>query len=553
MATFHWGRRRESNWQGQDGVAGDTEFARSTELTELRPETDLRVRTWSAAASIAAAPATVLALSIGLGAFLRFWQLNALGYNSDEAVYAGQAAGLVNDPDLSKYFPLIRAHPMLFQFILALVFHFGVNDLAGRIVSAVIGLLTVVLVFHIGKLLYSEWVGAVAALFMAIMPYHVIVTRQVLLDGPMTFCATLTLYALARYAITERPAWLYATAAALGLTFLTKETSIIMIGAIYVFFAISSEVSLRIRDLIGSGALLVVLMALFPLSLALAGGGASNKAHSYLVWQLARRPNHVWTFYPSVVPQAMGLLVVAAALLGLWLLRAERSWRERLLVVWILVPVCFFQLWPVKGFQYLLPAAPAVALLAARMLVRWSPRSSLAILRGRHWSRWVRAGMVTVIALTLILPSWSAVDTSSSGKLLAGTGGVPGGRDAGIWIDANVPEGAVFLTVGPSMANIIEFYGHRKAYGLSVSPNPLKRNPSYEAITNPDFQIRTGSLQYLVFDAFSASRSSFFANSLMKYVKRYHGEVVHTEYVTVTGSDGRPQQQPVIVIYQVRP
>ena len=28
---------------------------------------------------------------------------------------------------------------------------------------------------------------------MALMPYHVVVTRQVLLDGPMTFFATLTL------------------------------------------------------------------------------------------------------------------------------------------------------------------------------------------------------------------------------------------------------------------------------------------------------------------------------------------------------------------------
>ena len=47
--------------------------------------------------------------------------------------------------------------------------------------------------------------------------------------------------------------------------------------------------------------------------------------------------------------------MIAAAAAGLWLLRRERSWRETLLLCWIVVPVGFFQLWPVKGFQYLLP------------------------------------------------------------------------------------------------------------------------------------------------------------------------------------------------------
>jgi hypothetical protein len=552
MATFHWGRRRESRWQGQDDVADEAEFARSTELTDLRRGTDLRERAWGAVASIAAAPPSLLALSLGLGAFLRLWQLNALGYNSDEAVYAGQAAGFVNDPDLTKFFPIIRAHPMLFQFILALVFHFGVNDLAGRVTSVVIGLLTVVLVYETGKVLYGEWVGAVAALFMSLMPYHVVVTRQVLLDGPMTCCATLTLYALARFSTTGRPAWLYATGASLGMTFLSKETGFILIGAIYIFLAISAEIRVRLRDLIGSGVVMMAIVISFPMSLKLAGGGASSKAQGYLVWQLLRRPNHTWEFYPTTVPWAVGPLVIATAVLGIWLLRRERSWRERLLLAWILVPVGFFQMWPVKGFQYLLPAAPAVAILSARMLVRWAPRWRRSFGR-RHWGYVLRPLAVAAVALTLFLPSWDRVQTVNADQFLAGSGGVPGGREAGEWINAHVPEGAVFLTVGPSMANIVQFYGRRQAYGVCVSPNPLKRNPSYQAIVNPDQKIRTGELQYLVFDSFSAARSPFFGKALLKYAERYHGVIVHTEYVTLKGPDGTLKQKPVIVIYQVRP
>ena len=109
------------------------------------------------------------------------------------------------------------------------------------------------------------------------------------------------------------------------------------------------------------------------------------------------------------------------------------------------------------------------------------------------------------------------------------------------------------MTIGPSMANIIKFYGHQEALGLSVSPNPLHRNPSYEPIYNPDFEIRTGELQYLVWDSFSAGRTSFFSEKLLWYVQKYNGRAVYTETVTVTTPEGAKTEKPVIIIYEVHP
>jgi hypothetical protein len=103
------------------------------------------------------------------------------------------------------------------------------------------------------------------------------------------------------------------------------------------------------------------------------------------------------------------------------------------------------------------------------------------------------------------------------------------------------------------MANIIQFYGHRKSYGLSVSPNPLHRNPSYEAVRNPDNLIRNNELQYLVYDSFSAGRSPFFAKSMMNYVDKYNGRVILEKTVPVTRPDGSVEDKPIIVVYEVRP
>ena len=118
----------------------------------------------------------------------------------------------------------------------------------------------------------------------------------------------------------------------------------------------------------------------------------------------------------------------------------------------------------------------------SRRLSRCSPRGRCAgAMRSRRWRSYARR---------LLLATVARIDAPDDGTALAGSGGLPAGREAGEWIDANVPEGSTFMTIGPSMANLVQFYGHRRAYGLSVSPNPLNRNPSYEPLPNPDQALR---------------------------------------------------------------
>ncbi len=488
-----------------------------------------------------------LTLVLGLATFVRVWRIDAVGYNSDEAVYAGQGAAIADDPALKPFFPIFRAHPLLFQTFLSIGYHLGVGELFGRLAAAGVGVSTVLLVYRTGALLYGRRTGLYSALVLALMPYHVLVTRQVLLDAPMTLFATLALYLVVRFGRSRRPGWLYAAGAAMGLTFLSKETGILLLGAMYAFFALSPELRVPARELALSLAAMILVILPYPVSLALAGGAHTGR--SYLAWQLFRRPNHTLAFYPLTVTPAVGIGVVLAAAFGLWLTRGRWSWRERLLLSWLLFPALFFELWPVKGFQYLLPIAPPFAILASRGLTlfpAWLARVRPAEPRVRLLRA---AAAVGVIVASLAVPTWAAISPAEGSTFLAGTGGVPGGRDTGRWIGRHVPVGAVLMTIGPSMANILQFYGHRKAYGLSVSPNPLHRNPSYQPVENPDLQIRHNNLQYLVWDAFSADRSPFFSRKLLRYTDRYNGRVVHVASVSTSGS----RTTPVIVVYEVRP
>jgi len=152
------------------------------------------------------------------------------------------------------------------------------------------------------------------------------------------------------------------------------------------------------------------------------------------------------------------------------------------------------------------------------------------------------------------VPSVAAVrPTTTSGTFLAGTGGVPGGREAGRWLHDNAPPGAQLLTIGPSMANILQFYGERRAFGLSVSANPRDRNPAYLPVSNPDRWVRDGRVQYLVWDSFTADRTPFFAAKLEALVQRYHGVVAYTATVPMWRPGGGTSSNPVVIVYQVWP
>lgn len=483
----------------------------------------------------------LLGTAVTSAAALRMVNLGGVGLNSDEAVYAAQAASAAHNPNFSELFPVVRAHPLLLQLLMSPLYRDGIHDTAGRYVTALFGVATVVLVYVLGRVMYGPRVGAIAALLLAVMPYHVLISRQILLDGPMTFFATAALTCLALAARSEHRHWLIAAGACLGLATLSKETAVILVVSAFAFLSLVNRLWRPVRFLFAGGALALGFAWAYPVLTAVAGGARSGQ--SYLMWQLTRQPNHDFAFYFTKVGASVGFVVLAVAALGLLPRRLSGlaySWREILLVSWAAVPIVFFEVWPVKGFSYLLPVAPVVAVLAARALC-----SPALAARGR--------GAVTTVATlacvtTLAVPAVSGIASPATSGLAA-AGGLPGGREAGRWVAQHVPDGAQLMTIGPSMANVIQFYSGSPSDGLSVSPNPLHRNPSYHPIINADAALKAGVYQYIVWDAYSAGRSPRFGARALELARRFHGQVVHVQKGRFHGKDN----QNLIVIYEVTP
>src|SRR4026208_645826 len=65
-------------------------------------------RSWDRA-MVARIIGIIIVATVAVG--LRVWGINQLGYNTDEAVYAGQAAAIAKAPILKDIFPIFRAPP----------------------------------------------------------------------------------------------------------------------------------------------------------------------------------------------------------------------------------------------------------------------------------------------------------------------------------------------------------------------------------------------------------------------------------------------------------
>jgi 4-amino-4-deoxy-L-arabinose transferase-like glycosyltransferase len=427
------------------------QITRAVRLSPPRTAAAVQAPTTAAAPllGIALTPARIVfALALCAGAALRLIGLGAVGLNSDEAVYASQAASLAGNPHYSGLFPIVRAHPLLLQMLVSPLYAAGRPDTVGRYIAAAFGIGTIVLVYFVGKILYGANTGAVGALFLAVMPYHVTVTRQFLLDGPMTFFTTAALLCMAKAVASGSRRWLIGVGICLGLSALCKETGLVLLIAAVTFLSIHARVWRPAKFPLGAAAAAFGLTLAYPALTAFAGGASGGQ--SYLLWQLTRHPNHDLLFYPETVGAAMGFLPLAVAAYGL-VIRPSFSWREALLLSWIVVPLMYFEVWPVKGFAYLMPVAPAVALLAGRGIERIAHVAS----GGRRRMSVIIAGVVALVcAVVLAVPAASSVGTRQTSGL-AGGGGTPGGRETGKWVAAHLPPDASLMTIGPSMANLI--------------------------------------------------------------------------------------------------
>jgi dolichyl-phosphate-mannose-protein mannosyltransferase len=182
-------------------------------------------------------PRWILGLILSLAAMLRFWNLgtpDSLVF--DEVYYVDGARDyLAGGVEVTNGAAEFVVHPPLGKWLIALgIALFGDTSTGWRIASALIGTLSIALIYLVTKRLFnSDYLALVAAGLMTIDGLHLVMSRTALLDIFLMFFLLAAFLAL----LYEKH---LATAIFLALALATKWSAVYFIIAIGIYLAITN-------------------------------------------------------------------------------------------------------------------------------------------------------------------------------------------------------------------------------------------------------------------------------------------------------------------------
>ena len=198
---------------------------------------------------------------------------------------------------------------------------FGIQDIVARIVPVIFGTFTIFMTYLVGKQFFDRNVGLISSLVLALLPFHIVFSRQVLLDVPLSFFVMLFLYMTFRYKVTGRNIYCYWTGVSCALCFISKEVGLITVP-IFVMFTFLTRI-FKVSKLIVflSGFAFSALAYFF---LILIRHDAGNAFFQYAAFQVTRDQRLFSLQYASplffneALGYALSILLVVSVFLMWW-------------------------------------------------------------------------------------------------------------------------------------------------------------------------------------------------------------------------------------------
>jgi hypothetical protein len=321
--------------------------------------------------------------------------------------------------------------------------------LLGRVTVAIMGALTCLVVFHVGRRIYDWRVGLGAALIGATAYAHAVQSHLISVDVGMTLAMWGSILAYLKYEKTANRRWLGIAGMLAGLAIAFKLPGAVVLPVLFSAIATRTDGWLKPR-LVIKEATVVLLFTFSTLTVVVPewifGIGSSLNPYYWLIHGNVTQPDILesnpqeafrfvttrrganWTGYLRTLFQDYNLALTLAALAGIGLAVARK---QRWSMIWGGAILLFVAVMSASNRgqpeHYLLPVVPCLWLLASQALVAIPPR------------RWVTiAALLCVVALPLVgivrqNTEWTKPDTRIVAKQ---------------WIESNVPPGAKILMDG---------------------------------------------------------------------------------------------------------
>ncbi|MHB1260939.1 MAG: glycosyltransferase family 39 protein [Thermoplasmatota archaeon] len=500
-----------------------------------------------------AAPHWPLLPGLLAGLVLRFWGLLPAFLYGDEAEYAAVARSLANDPRALQYPPLegfgpapFVSQPPFLLYTFATFARVTGSEVAGPlIVSALLGTATVAVVYALGVLVRDRWLGGLAALFLAVLPFHVAVSRAAQLDAGFTFLFSLSILLFLLWLRRPTVGLAFCAGLTVAATALAKLPGILVLVPILAVLALRAledrRQARRSRDLRVADAArrrlretgLHVLVAALPVAaMALAYLlqlwllHATGDLAAKLGWQAARvqgssagNIERGWNWYfTSEVGLLVqwGLALAGLALVG-WAMAMRdlrdpgRRWLMMTLVLWPVIILLFLLASQRKEWFYALPLSPPGVLLAT-WPVHIAATKAWRLSNPRPGDPWWRTpGAVLAVVGLAALACFAPLNFSLQQRVGGDDYGY-GLREAAEWIEAEDPAAA---QVGTTLGRFsLHFYNGHPTYHYYVNHTWM------------DEQVEVGRLRYVVLDPYL--NLTFEQDWMRSFVAQHNGTLAQS-------------------------
>jgi 4-amino-4-deoxy-L-arabinose transferase-like glycosyltransferase len=376
-------------------------------------KTDFQIPTASTPEIFRIVCSGILILSLFL--FSRLWNLEQFPVVSDEAMYINLSQIVAEDFSDRALFRKEGKHP-LFMWLTAISLQ-GIDDplLAGRVVSVLSGLASLVAIFLIGRMLYSERIAWVACWIYLFCPFTFFFDRLALVESLLCATALWTAWVALKLAHGEwqGPRAYFILGSFAGLSFFTKAGALLFFPIILFIFARWKMPKRRdfMRSL--SGTILGAGLWIVPLMLFGKEIGFFSRTSLMQLPQIFMAPGELTAFpwqhwgnnFLAMIGFYISYLTLPLCLvlfLGTVTAIRSKSREDLTLMLWAFFPPVMILLFT-KGFysRYLLLFVPPLILLSARGCVelgqfisrRWESHPTKNI-----WS----AGAIALVLLTML-------------------------------------------------------------------------------------------------------------------------------------------------------
>lgn len=287
-------------------------------------------------------------------------------------------------------------HPPLFYWMTAISFKiFGVNEFGARFISALLGVLTILLVYGIGhRVSRSHKIGFLSAFVLLTTQPFLDLGRKCQLDVPLAFFMTLSVL-LFILALEKGTKYYILLGLSTGLALLTKGLpAISILGIVFLFFLFDKD----FKFFISARFFILLLFLILTLSLwiipLISVGEFKNFINNYFIGQIwanfvGEKANDVNLL--SKIQNYFWYIIILAKRYWPWFpallcsfyfafkkLRAKKQiW---IFLLWIFVVLLGFSLGETKFYRYLAPLYPAFALLIGIELGKRIPEKVFKII-----------------------------------------------------------------------------------------------------------------------------------------------------------------------------